>query len=47
MLIGSELETQRIQSWFWPKGDIDTTTVSGADMLEFLKLSSVVACLDA
>ena len=47
MLIGNDPETQRIQSWFWPKGDIDTTKVSGADALEFLKLSSVVACLDA
>ena len=47
MLIGDDPETQRVQSWFWPKGDIDTTKVSGADALEFLKLSSVVACLDA
>ena len=47
MLIGDDPETQRIQSWFWPKGDIDTTKMTDEDVLEFLKLSSVVACLDA
>ncbi len=47
MLIGNDAESQRIQSWFWPKGEIDTAVVSSADVLEFLKLSSVVACHDA
>ncbi len=47
MLIDNDPESQRVQNWFWPKDKNDVAGISGGDVLEFLKLSSVVAHIEA